>query len=43
MCIDNTHEIAQTIQTTLEVNDVMKQIKATMQVEQANDDQLPSD
>jgi len=34
MCIENTHEIAKTVKTTLDVNDVMKKIKGTMELEQ---------
>ena len=36
MCIDNTNEIASTIEITLNVNDAMNRITTTMEAEQAN-------
>ena len=43
MCIDNTNEIAGTIEVTLKINDVMHNIKTNMKSEQENSDINPSD
>jgi hypothetical protein len=43
MCIDNTHEIAGTVEIALQVNNVMKKIKQTMKVEQDNAEAMPGD
>ena len=43
MCIDNTNEIAGTIEVTLKINDVMQNIRGNMKQEQENTETIPSD